>query len=280
VLRPRAAPKPPAAEPEAPSLLARLQPKTAANVYTLAREAIDPAPQGGHAPLNTILLHAPGVSRDSVEGGGVRVRNEQANLQYRIDGVMLPDGVVGFGQGLDASLTLSVSLVAGALPAQYGLRMVGLVDIVTLPPPQTPGGGVEIYGGLHESLENNFDYAGAFAKWRVLMTGRWRTNTLGVENTEPSHEALHDRTRQGRVFGRFSYALDDATKLVFMTGSSAEHYQVSDLHNLRPAFTAFGVGAFDSARLNENQGERGSLMSPRYSIRRARWIRSFPCSHA
>src|SRR5690348_17541638 len=39
-----------------------------------------------------ILLQAPGVTQDSTSQGGIHVRNEHANLQYRINGVILPEG--------------------------------------------------------------------------------------------------------------------------------------------------------------------------------------------
>ena len=59
------------------------------------------------------------------------MRNEHANLQYRINGIMLPDGVGGFGQILDTGIVGSLALITGALPAQYGLRTAGVLDIQT-----------------------------------------------------------------------------------------------------------------------------------------------------
>ena len=44
---------------------------------------------------------------------------------------MLPDGVTGFGSILETNLIGTISLVTGALPAEFGLRTVGLVDITT-----------------------------------------------------------------------------------------------------------------------------------------------------
>jgi hypothetical protein len=59
------------------------------------------------------------------------VRNDHANVQFRINGVMLPDGISGFGSVLESGFIGSMSLVTGALPAEFGLRTVGLVDITT-----------------------------------------------------------------------------------------------------------------------------------------------------
>ena len=71
-----------------------------------------------------VLLQAPGVTQDSSDGGYIHVRNEHANVQYRINGVALPEGVSLFGQsgGLSPRLASKVDLITGALPAEYGLR--------------------------------------------------------------------------------------------------------------------------------------------------------------
>ena len=58
-------------------------------------------PSGNNAPINQIITHFPGVAEDSAENGDLHVRGEHANLQYRIDGVLLPEGIAGFGLELD-----------------------------------------------------------------------------------------------------------------------------------------------------------------------------------
>ena len=57
-------------------------------------------PDGGENPVA-----GPGVSQDSAASGLLHVRNDHANVQYRFNGVMLPDGVTGFGSILDASVS-------------------------------------------------------------------------------------------------------------------------------------------------------------------------------
>ena len=65
---------------------------------------------------------------DSAASGNLHIRNEHANVQYRINGILLPDGVSGFSQIVETGFAGSISLVTGALPAQYGLRTSALVD--------------------------------------------------------------------------------------------------------------------------------------------------------
>ena len=233
-----------------------LLPKAGANVYALDRAAIEALPQGDQTPLEKVLLQTPGVSQDSAASGNLHIRNEHANVQYRVDGILLPDGVSGFSQLMETSFAGSMSLVTGALPAQYGLRTSALVDIVSRAPPTTPGGSVTLYGGSHGTGQTVFDYGAKIGQWEVFAAGRLVMNNLGIENPTSSYEAIHDRTRQGRFFGFLSYAIDDATKLSFITGTSVANYQIPNNPGQPPEFEAFGISNFDSAKLNENQVER------------------------
>ncbi len=109
----------------------RVLTKTGTSVTGLDRTAIQALPQGDNQPFDKAILQLPGVVQDSAASGDFHVRNEHANVQYRINGVLLPDGVSGFGQFLDTSLVGRVNLVTGALPAEYGLHTAGLLDIQT-----------------------------------------------------------------------------------------------------------------------------------------------------
>jgi hypothetical protein len=226
-----------------------------ANMTTLDRQSIEALPQGDNQPVDKLLLQLPGVTQDSAASGDLHVRNEHANIQYRIDGILLPEGVSGFGQILETSFVGRVSLVDGVLPAEYGLRTASLIDIETRNI-SAPGGTISMYGGSHETLTPNLTYGGTFAQTEVFLSGRFISNDLGIENPTASHEAIHDLTHQGRFFGYASTLLDNATRLTFMTGTSVSGYQIPNTPGQPPQFTAFGVSDFTSSLLNETQAER------------------------
>jgi hypothetical protein len=100
-----------------------------ATSYEVNHQAIEALPQGDNTPLDKALLQFPGVTQDSAASGELHVRNEHANIQYRINGIMLPDGVGAFGQILDTGIVGSLALLTGALPAQFGQRTAGVLDI-------------------------------------------------------------------------------------------------------------------------------------------------------
>ena len=121
---------------------ANLLTQVGTNAYSMSQETLEALPQGTNAPVDKALLQAPGVTQDSAASGSLHVRNEHANLQYRINGIILPDGVSGFGQVLETGFIGNLSLITGALPAEYGLRTSGLVDIQTRSGAFNGGGSV------------------------------------------------------------------------------------------------------------------------------------------
>ncbi|WP_163277915.1 Plug domain-containing protein, partial [Klebsiella aerogenes] len=75
-------------------------------------------PGGVDRSLVQVLVQAPGVTLDSY--GSIHVRNEHANLQYRLNGIIVPESISGFGATFDPHIADSVDLLTGTLPAQYG----------------------------------------------------------------------------------------------------------------------------------------------------------------
>src|SRR5271154_320094 len=129
----------------------QIETRIGATTYVLSGRAIESQPGGAEIPLNQTLLQAPGVSQDSF--GQIHLRNDHANIQYRIDGVILPEGISFFGQSLASRFASSIDLVTGSLPAQYGLVTTGIVDIQTKSGAFEPGGSVGVFGGAHGWLQ-------------------------------------------------------------------------------------------------------------------------------
>ena len=73
-------------------------PPTGTTSDTLSHATIEALPQGTNAPVERVLLQAPGVSQDLAASGLFHIRNDHANAQFRINGIMMPDGVTGFSQ--------------------------------------------------------------------------------------------------------------------------------------------------------------------------------------
>ena len=229
-----------------------LLPKIGASTYTIGRDAIQALPQGDNTPIDKVVLQMPGVSYDSaVSNPSFHVRNEYANVQYRINGVLLPEGVSGLGPVLDTNFIGSLSLLTGTLPAQYGLRTAGVLDI-TSRSFSAPVGNVSLYGGSRETFTPSFDYGGSTGNTQYFVTGRGNWNNLGIENPTASLNAIHDRTEQGKFFGYASTLIDDSTRLSFISGASYSAFQIPNNPNQVP-LGDFGPPTYNSSTLNENE---------------------------
>jgi outer membrane receptor protein involved in Fe transport len=226
-----------------------------AGSYEINHQAIEALPQGSNTTLDKVLLQTPGVSQDSAASGELHVRNEHGNLQYRINGIMLPDGVGAFGQILDTGIIGSLALLTGALPAQYGLRTAGVLDIQTKADAFNNSGSVSVYGGSHGTITPSYEYGGTVGQTQYFVSGRYFGSNLGIENPTPAYGAIHDHTDQEKGFLYLSTVLDPTSRLTFMSGVSNSAFQIPDNPGQPSNFTAFGVSSFDSSLLNERQNE-------------------------
>ncbi len=230
----------------------RLLPKIGASTYTINRQAIIDMPQGDNTPLDKAILQMPGVSYDSaVSNPDFHVRNEYANVQYRINGIVIPEGVSSLGPVIDTNFVGSLSLLTGTLPAQYGLRTAGVLDITSRSYAQ-PGGEISLYGGSRQTFTPSIDYGGSVGNSEYFVTARGNWNSLGLENPTSSLDAAHDYTQQGKFFGYASTLLDESTRFSLISAVSYAAFQIPNNPNQAP-LGDFGPANYSSSSLNENE---------------------------
>jgi outer membrane receptor protein involved in Fe transport len=244
----------------------QIVPNLGATAYTHTSEQIESQSQGGDAPMNQVILRSPGVAGDNEASDGLHIRGEHANLQYRIDDVLLPEGIAGFGFELDPRFIDSMQLITGSLPAQYGFRTAGVIDIQTKSGFEN-GGDAEIYGGSFDTVRPSFDIGGTQGKWNYFVDGSYDHNGLGIENPTASHDAIHDTTDQYKGFVYASRILDDTSRLTFMGSASDSDFEIPNTPGLPPGTSPDGStqwstqmtsfnSSTNSADVNENQNEQ------------------------
>lgn len=233
----------------------QIQPSLGASAYSFNQQALQAIPQGENAPLNQMLLRAPAVAQDSF--GQVHVRGDHANVQYRINGVQLPEGLSVFGQALETRFARSISLITGALPAQYGFQTAGVLDIQTKTGLTNPGLGLTAYGGTFSWAQPSFEYGGRYDKVDWFITGDYLQNARGIENPAPTFNALHDNTEQWHGFAIMNAIIDVDTRISVFGGAFNGQFQIPNNPGQTPqlGLTAKGVSTFNSSALNENQSE-------------------------
>ena len=106
------------------------------------------------------------------EGNAVlHPRGSEYQTQFVIDGIPFTDNrSPSFGPEIEADDAQSMSVYTGGIPAEYGRKMGGVVEINTLEDSQQGFHGQAVLSG------GSFDTAGAFVEGQYV----WGANTLGV----------------------------------------------------------------------------------------------------
>jgi outer membrane receptor protein involved in Fe transport len=234
---------------------AGIETQTGASTYTIDNAAIAATPGGDNTLLNQVIMQAPDVAQDSF--GQFHVRGDHNDLQYRLNGIILPEGISVFGQSLSPRLISSLKLITGALPAEYGLRTAGIIDMTTKSGVLEPGGSVSVYGGSHGTFEPSVEYGGSSGDLNYFISGDMLRNDLGIESPDGSSTPLHDHTTQYHGFGYFEDILDPGNRLSLILGTSNDTFQIPNQSGLQPGLglSVNGQTAFASEALNENQRE-------------------------
>ncbi|MGI3777967.1 MAG: TonB-dependent receptor [Janthinobacterium lividum] len=232
-----------------------IQPGLGATTYEFGRRAIESIPQGDNAQLGQVLLQAPGVAQDSF--GQIHVRGDHNEVQFRLDGVQLPEGLSVFGQALEGRFAHSLSLITGALPAQYGFLTAGVVDITTKSGTTDPGGTLSIYGGARDTLQPSFAYGGRSGAVDYFVTGDFLHTRVGIENPTPGFNAVHDLSNQQHGLAHVSGLVGPDTRLSLIAGFSNDFFQIPNNPGQTPSLglSVGGATTFDSTNLAQHQRE-------------------------
>ncbi len=215
---------------------------TGASQYTLTERDINELPAGNNTTMTGVLSQMPGVARDL--DGQFHVRGEHADFQWRINGLMLPLDITtepGFAQFLNSRLIRSVSLLDGILPAQYGYRDSAVIDIRTKDGCGQPIGVFTAYGGMRETAEPSFEWAGCKGKLSYYVTGYYEYSNLGLDSATPNATPIHDYTNQGQGFGYFNYDLSSSARLSLITGVAVLNNQFPNVPNQPVLYSLAGV---------------------------------------
>jgi hypothetical protein len=237
-----------------------IEPRIGASTYTLTKDAVQDLPGRANAPIGDAILQMPGVDQDNLANGGFHIRNEHLNVQYRINGVIIPDGASFFGQNLSTRFVESMELITGALPAEYGLRTAGIVDIQTKNGLFAPGGSIGMYGGSFATLNPSAEYGGSVDGYNYFVSSDYLQSDHGINGVTGKYNQIHDATQQGHGFAYLEKIIDPNNKISVMFGEFNAQFQIPNNPSQATlggisAINGIPISAFNSANLNENQTE-------------------------
>jgi len=211
--------------------------ETGANKYTLTDKDIENLPAGDATPLNDLVLQMPGVALD--QNQEIHVRGEHMGIQYQMNGIMLPLDMntdPTFTQLLNAYFVKSVSLIDGVLPARYGYRTSGVIDIRTKSGCDDAHNDVTILGGQRDTAQASFELGGCRGNFSYYLTGMFEQSNLGFSAATPAPDPIHDAVTMGQGFYYLTYTLNPDTKLSLISGMTLAFNQFPDVPNQPPEF--------------------------------------------
>jgi outer membrane receptor protein involved in Fe transport len=234
----------------------QIVPSLGATRYTVGPDRLDSQAQGENAPFNQTILRFPAVAQDSF--GQLHVRGEHANLQYRIDDVLLPESIPGFGQELQTRFADNISLITGALPAQFGFRTTGVIDIHTKNGAVFTGNEASVEVGSFDTVMESFERGGLVGRLSYYVSESFLHNGIGIENPTGSANPIHDDTDQHKFFTYLSYIIDDTSRVTLLVGANHSDFDIPNNPGQTPVFTDGTRSTFNSAKLDETQAETNS----------------------
>ena len=242
-----------------------IEPALGATSYVLPQAFITNLPGGANTQLNQVVLQAPGVAQDSF--GQLHIRGDHGNIQYRLNNVILPEGLQVFGQTLSPRLASSIQLITGALPAQYGLRTAGIINITTKSGFKT-GGEASIYGGGQNVITPSVEYGGSFGRSSGFGSLSYTGTDVGIESPDGRARPIHDRSTQLQGFGYFDHILNEESRVSAVVGTSQQTFEIPNVAGLQPnlGLSVNGRTAFASEGLNGRQREGTSYAIGTYQL--------------
>ena len=236
---------------------ASIQPDVGASSYSVPEAIVKALPGGDNASLSDVILQAPGVTQDSF--GQLHIRGDHDGVQYRLNGIILPQGLSSYGEVLSPRYARGIEMITGALPAQYGLRTAAIINITTQTGLKNTG-TVSIYGGSHGDYEPSISYGGSNGNDTYFGSLSYKQTQLGVESPYNVSTPLHDRTAQVMGFGYYDHIINDDNRVSLIAGVSDQSFQLPNTPGLNSVddgsgYTVNGVSSFASDHMQSHQKE-------------------------
>src|SRR5215470_12280162 len=186
----------------------------------------------GAAPsraIESIVASTPGFVTD--DNGRMHPRGSESQVQYVVDGVPITDNMSAiFSTSLDARTLRTVEVLTGGIPAEFGDKLAGVINVNTRSGFEGPTqGGISFSGGSFSTGEAAADFATHTKKLGFLTnlsasTSQRYLDPLTLDN-------FHNFGRTGKAFFRFDYQFDANNSLRGVFNFGGSNFQVPNRFN-------------------------------------------------
>ena len=177
----------------------------------------------GAAPsraIESIVASTPGFVTD--DNGRMHPRGSESQVQYVVDGVPITDNMSAiFSTSLDARTLRTVEVLTGGIPAEFGDKLAGVINVNTRSGLEGPTqGGLSFSGGSFSTGEVSADFSTHSKKLGFLTNLSASTSQRYLD--PPTLDNFHNFGRTGKGFFRLDYQFDQNNNIrgVFTFGGS------------------------------------------------------------
>lgn len=177
----------------------------------------------GAAPsraIEGIVASAPGFVTD--DNGRMHPRGSESQVQYVVDGIPITDNLSAiFSTSLDARTLRTVEVLTGGIPAEFGDKLAGVINVNTRSGLEGPTqGGLSFSGGSFSTGEIATDFSTHTKKFGLLTNLSTTTSQRYLD--PPTIDNFHNFGRTGKGFFRLDYQFDQNNSLrgTFTLGGS------------------------------------------------------------
>ncbi len=207
---------------------------SSSETYSVSRRDIEALPRGNNLDLHDLLLTIPGAVYGSLKQ--VHIRQDHANLQFRIDGVPIPDTVTSqFSDLLSPRVWERADIILGGMEAQYGNRTAAVIDITSKSGTKPGFGSIGVFGGSNETVLPSFEYGGkAGDRFRFYMMNNYRTTNRAIDPPTLGQSIFHSHGETNQTFLRGDYQVNNRNNVTWLLLNSVASSQIPTQPGQKP----------------------------------------------
>lgn len=223
------------------SPLPPIQYKASSETYSLSRKEVEELPRGNNNDLDQVLLTIPGAAYGALKQ--VHIRQEHSNLQFRIDGVPIPDTIsTVFSDVISPRTWERADIILGGLEAQYGNRTAAVIDITSKSGTKPGFGSLQYFGGSNATINPSFEYGGKVGeKFRLYIMNSYTSTNRGIEPPTLGKSVYHDDHWRNQTYLRGDYQQDNSNNFTWLFLNSVARYQIPTVPGLAANPTVVGL---------------------------------------
>ncbi|MGZ8844032.1 MAG: TonB-dependent receptor, partial [Pyrinomonadaceae bacterium] len=181
----------------------------------------------GAAPsraIESMVASTPGFVTD--DNGRMHPRGSESQVQYVIDGIPVTDNLSAiFSTSIDARTLRTVEVMTGGIPAEFGDKLAGVINVNTRSGLEGPTqGGVSFSGGSFSTGELGADFSTHTKKFGFLANLSASTSQRYLD--PPTLENFHNFGRSGKGFFRLDYQFNQNNSLRGTLTFGGSNFQV------------------------------------------------------